>query len=118
MSASQVSRICEVLDETVIDMQRRDHFDVAFPYIWFDAIYINCRDGGHTSSCALVTAIGAGADGYWRLLGLDAIDTESSAGWLLFLRSLRECGADDVLCVTSDAHEGLLRCWARIQTRF
>lgn len=61
------------------------------------------------SSCALVTAIGAGADGYRRLLGLDAIDTESYAGWLAFLRSLRERGADGVVCVTSDAHEGLRR---------
>ena len=61
------------------------------------------------SSCALVTAIGAGDDGYRRLLGLDAVDTESYAGRLAFLRSLRERGVDGVLCVTSDAHEGLRR---------
>ena len=109
MSASQVSRICESLDNAVADLQGRALSDVAFPYIWVDATYIKCREGGHVSSCALVTAIGAGADGYRRLLGLDAIDTESYAGWLAFLRSLRERGVEGVLCVTSDAHEGLRR---------
>lgn len=109
MSASQVSRICESLDEVVEDMQGRDLSDVAFPYIWLDVTYIKCRDAGHVSSCALVTAVGAGADGYRRLLGLDAVDTESHAGWLAFLRSLRERGADGAACVTSDAHEGLRR---------
>ena len=84
MSASQVSRICESLDEIVADLQGRDLSDVAFPYVWADATYVKCRDGGHVSSCALVTAIGAGSDGYRRLLGLDAVDTESHAGWLAF----------------------------------
>jgi transposase-like protein len=109
MSASQVSRICESLDATVADMQHRSLSDVSFPYLWLDATYIKCRDAGHVSSCALVTAIGAGSDGYRRLLGLDAIDTESYAGWANFLRSLRERGVDGVMCVTSDAHEGLKR---------
>ena len=109
MSSSQVSRICEALDATTADLQERDLSDTAFPYIWVDATYIKCRDEGHASSCALVTAIGAGADGYRRLLGLDAVGTESYAGWLAFLRSLRERGADGVVCVTSDAHEGLRR---------
>lgn len=109
MSSSQVSRICESLDKTVEDLQNRNLSDAAFPYLWLDATYIKCRDEGHVSSCALVTAIGAGADGYRRLLGLDAIDTESYSGWLSFLRSLRERGVGGVLCVTSDAHEGLRR---------
>lgn len=109
MSASQVSRICESLDATVKDVQGRDLSSTRFPYVWLDATYIKCRDEGRVSSCALVTAIGAGEDGYRRLLGLDAIDTESYAGWLAFLRSLRERGAGGVVCVTSDAHEGLRR---------
>lgn len=109
MSKSQVSRICEVLDEVVEDMQTRDLSDASFPYVWLDATYLKCRDGGHVSSCALVTAIGCGSDGYRRLLGLDAIDTESYVGWLAFLRTLRERGVDGVICVTSDAHEGLKR---------
>ena len=109
MSASQVSRICGPLDDIVADLQKRDLSDVSFPCIWVDATYVECRDGGHVSSCALVTAIGAGSDGYRRLLGLDAVDAESYAGWLTLLRSLRERGVGGVLCATSDAREGLRR---------
>lgn len=85
MSSSQVSRICKSLDDIVSDLQSRDLSGVAYPYIWVDAAYIKCRDEGHVSSCALVTAIGAGAYGYRSLLGIDAIDTESYAGWLTFV---------------------------------
>ena len=56
-----------------------------------------------------VIAIGAWSGGYRRLLGLDAIDTESYDGWKSFLLSLRARGVGGVICVTSDAHEGLKR---------
>lgn len=109
MSASQVSRICSSLDESVADLQKRDLSDVTYPYIWLDATYIKRGDAGRVRSTALVTAIGAGSGGYRRLLGLDAIDTESYDGWKSFLLSLRARGVDGVICVTSDAHEGLKR---------
>lgn len=109
MSASQVSRICSSLDESVADLRERDLSDVTYPYIWLDATYIKCRDAGRVQSTALVTAIGVGSGGYRRLLGLDAIDTESYDGWKSFLLSLRARGVDGAICVTSDAHEGLKR---------
>lgn len=109
MSASQVSRMCSSLDESVADLRERDLSDVSYPYVWLDATYIKCRDAGRVQSTALVTAIGAGSGGYRRLLGLDAIDTESYDGWRSFLLSLRARGVDGVICVTSDAHEGLKR---------
>lgn len=109
MSASQVSRMCSSLDDAVADLQERDLSDVKYPYIWLDATYIKCRGDGRVQSTALVTAIGAGSGGYRRLLGLDAIDTESYDGWKSFLLSLRARGVDGVICVTSDAHEGLKR---------
>ena len=107
MSASQVSRICESLDAVVEDLQTRAFGELRFPYLWLDATYLKCRDNGHVSSTALVTAIACGDDGYRRLVGLDAIDTESYLGWKGFLQSLRERGVGGVACVTSDAHEGL-----------
>lgn len=109
MSASQVSRMCSSLDESVADLRERDLSDVSYPYVWLDATYIKRRDAGRVQSTALVTAIGAGSGGYRRLLGLDAIDTESYDGWRSFLLSLRARGVDGVICVTSDAHEGLKR---------
>lgn len=109
MSASQVSRMCSSLDDAVADLQERDLSGARFPYIWLDATYIKCRDAGRVQSTALVTAIGAGSDGYRRLLSLDAIDTESYDGWKSFLLSLRARGVSGAICVTGDAHEGLKR---------
>ena len=103
MSASQVSRICSSLGESVADLQERDLSDVAYPYIWLDATYIKCRDAGCLQSTAPVTAIGAGSGGYRRLLGLDAIDTESYDGRKSLLPPLRARGVDGVTCVTSDS---------------
>lgn len=107
MSASQVSRICEALDEEVTDLQHQVFEDVEFPYLWIDATYIKARDGGHVSSMAAVTAIGCGEDGIRRFVGFDCVDTESYASWKGFLEGLRARGIGGVRCVTTDAHEGL-----------
>ena len=109
MSSSQVSRICESLDAVVEDLQTRTFENLRFPYLWIDATYLKCRHNGHVSSTALVSAIACGEDGYRRLVGMNAIDTESYLGWKDFLQSLRKRGIDGVVCVTSDAHEGLRR---------
>ena len=109
MSAGQVSRMCSSLDDAVADLQERDLSGARFPYIRLDATSIKCRDAGRVQSTALVTAIGAGSDGYRRLLGLDAIDTESYDGWKSFLLLLRARGVSGAICVTGDAHEGLKR---------
>ena len=90
MIASQISRICASLSDIVSDLQGRSLSEVSFLYLWLDATYIKCRDEGHVSSCALVTAIAVDADGYRRVLGSDAFDTETCAGWLRLLRSLRD----------------------------
>ncbi len=109
MSASQVSRICESLDAVVEDLQGRMFENMRFPYLWVDATYLKCRDGGHVSSCAMVTAIAAAEDGHRVLVGLDAVDTEDYLAWKAFLLSLRERGITGVMCAVSDAHAGLKR---------
>ena len=109
ISKSQVSRICSTLDNTVSDLQTRQLADQSYPYIWLDATYIKCRNEGRVSSCALVTCIAASSDGYRRLLGLDAIDTESYEGWKGFLTNLKKRGVEGVTCVISDAHTGLTK---------
>ena len=109
MSASQVSRICESLDAAVADLQGRPLGGARFPYLWIDATYLKCRDGGHVPGCAVVTAIGAADTGRRVLLGADSADTEDYASWRAFLLSLRERGVAGVRCVTSDARAGLRR---------
>jgi putative transposase len=107
MSASQVSRICEALDEEVADLQHQTFEDVEFPYLWIDATYIKARNDGHVSSMAAVTAIGCGVDGIRRFVGFDCVDTESYASWKGFFEGLRARGINGVRCITTDAHEGL-----------
>lgn len=110
MSASQVSRMCSNLDEIVADLQQRSFEEAVFPYLWLDATYIKARnDERKVCSSAVATAIGAASDGHRVLLGLDSIDTESYAGWLNFLKSIRKRGVKGVVCVVSDSHEGLKR---------
>ena len=46
MSASQVSRICSSLDESVADLRKRDPLDVTCPYIWLGATHIKCGGAG------------------------------------------------------------------------
>ena len=40
-----------------------DLSEVSFPYVWPDATYVKCREGGCMLSTALVTAIGARSNG-------------------------------------------------------
>lgn len=56
MGASQVSRMCSSLDDTVADLQERDPSDVRYPYIWLDATqqssYPSTRRAGRCRRCA------------------------------------------------------------------
>ena len=68
ISASQVSRICSSLDESVADLRERDPSDVTYPYIWLDATCIKRRDAGQRAADRMVTAIGpsrAGRGAFW-----------------------------------------------------
>ena len=109
MGSGQVSRMRSSLDDAVADPRERDLPDVKYPYVRLDAAYIKRGGDGRVQPTALATAICAGSGGYRRLLGLDAIDTESYDGWKSFLLSLRARGVSGAICVTGDAHEGLKR---------
>lgn len=109
LSKDQVSAMCRSLDAGVAELASRDLGEVGFPYLFLDATYVKCRRDGRAQSTAVVTAIGVGSDGVRRMLGVAAIDTETHAGWLGFLRALRERGLSGVRLVVSDAHAGLVR---------
>ena len=109
LSSSQVSRMCATLDEEVAGLRSMRFSGMRFPYLWLDATYMKCRTNGHVASRAVVTAIAAGEDGSRQFVGLDVVDVESYASWKPFLLDLRRRGVDGVCCVTSDAHDGLVR---------
>lgn len=109
ISKSEVSRICEGLDERVEAFRGRTLGHVAFPYVYLDATYINVRDDalGQVVSGAVVIATGITANGDREVLGVDIGDSEDETFWTGFLRALRDRGIGGVRLVISDAHAGL-----------
>jgi putative transposase len=107
ISKSQVSRLCEELDEEVERFRNRE-LEGPYPYVWLDATYLKARQDGRVSSVAVVIAIGVKGDtGEREVLGLDVGPSEDGSFWLSFMRSLVARGLSGVRLVTSDAHQGL-----------
>ena len=106
VSKSQVSRLCQELDQEVERFRTR-RLTKDYPYLWLDATFLKVRERGRVVSQALVVAIGVTASGEREVLGLDVGPSEDGAFWLGFLRSLVARGLGGVRLVTSDAHQGL-----------
>ena len=107
VSKSQVSRICAELDVAVGEFRERRLDHVEFPYLFLDATYVKAHHGAHVVSRAIVVATGVTSDGMREVLGLAVGDSEDTAFWTSFLRSLRARGLGGVQLVISDAHQGL-----------
>lgn len=85
LSKDQVSAIPSSLDADIEELCGRPLGSSLVPYVWLDASYVKCRREGRVVSTAVVTAVGCGAGGWRRVLGVDAVDTESYDSWLAFL---------------------------------
>lgn len=109
ISKSEVSRICQDLDEDVTEFCGRKFNDTTYPYVFVDATYCKARVGRRVVSQAIVVAIGVAADGRREVLGFQVGDTESEPFWTQFFRDLKARGLDGVQLVISDAHAGLIR---------
>ncbi len=106
ISKSEVSRICQRLDEAVKRFLSRP-IELPIPYMWLDATYPKVREDGRVVSMALVVAIGVRSDGEREVLALDVGPSEEAAFWRAFLRRLVQRGLSGVKLVISDAHVGL-----------
>jgi putative transposase len=106
ISKSQVSRICQELDQEVERFRTRP-LAGSYPYLWLDATFVKVRQTGKVVSMAVVIGIGVTSTGEREVLGLDVGPSEDGAFWLQFLRSLVARGLDGVQLVISDAHQGL-----------
>src|SRR5712691_2533940 len=106
VSKSEVSRICQGLDEQV-DAFRNRPLGGRYPYLWLDAKVEKVRDSGRVVRKCLVLAYGVHETGYREVIALDVGECETEAFWRSFLRSLVERGLTGVELVVSDAHAGL-----------
>jgi len=109
ISKSEVSRICQGLDEQVKAFLGRPLDHARFPYVYLDATYLHGRLGRNMQVCsrAVVVAIGINALGYREVLGIAVGDSEAEGFWRQFLGSLKERGLTGTRLVISDAHLGL-----------
>jgi putative transposase len=106
ISKSQVSRLCEEIDERVNAFLERP-IEGEWLYLWLDATYLKVRQNGRIVSVAVIIAVGVNSDGRREVLGLEIGPSEAEPFWTAFLRKLARPGLRGVKLVISDAHEGL-----------
>jgi len=113
ISKSQVSRLCEEIDERVKAFLGRP-LEGDWPYLWLDATYIKVRHAGRIVSVAAIVAVAANTEGRREVLGLAIGPSEAETFWTDFLRSLTRRGLRGVKLAVSDAHEGLKAAAAKV----
>mgnify|MGYP006435235033 CR=1 FL=1 len=106
VSKSQVSRLCEDIDERVQAFLKRP-LDGDWPFVWLDATYIKTRRNNRIVSVAAILAVGVNTDGRREVLGLKLGLSEAETFWAEFLRELTGRGLKGVQLVISDDHKGL-----------
>jgi len=115
VSKSQVSRLCEDIDERVDAFLDRP-IEGDWPYIWIDATYVKVRQNGRIVSVAVIIAVGVNTDGRREVLGMTIGASEAETFWTEFLRQLARRGLRGVKLVISDAHEGIKAAVSKIFT--
>ena len=115
ISKSQVSRLCEEIDERVKAFLDRP-IEGDWPYLWIDATYVKVRQAGRIVSVAVIVAVGVNTDGRREVLGMDIGPSEAETFWTAFLRKLARRGLRGVKLVISDAHEGIKAAVSKVLT--
>ena len=113
VSKSQVSRLCEEIDERVNAFLSRP-IEGAWPYLWIDATYLKVRQAGRIVSLAVIIAVGVNTDGRREVLGVATGASEAEPFWKAFLRSLADRGLRGVKLVVADDHKGLRAAAAKV----
>ena len=113
ISQSQVSRLCEEVDEKVKAFLCRP-IEGDWPYLWIDATYLKVRQSGRIVSVAVIIAVGVNGDGRREVLGMDVGPSEAEPFWTEFLRKLARRGLRGIKLVISGAHEGIKAAVAKV----
>jgi putative transposase len=113
ISKSQVSRLCQEIDERVKAFLGRP-IEGDWPYLWIDATYVKVRQNGRIVSIAVIVAVGVNNDGRREVLGMDIGPSEAETFWTAFLRKLARRGLRGVKLVISDAHESIKAAVAKV----
>jgi len=105
VSASQVSRAAELLDEMLESWRERALGEIV--YLQLDARYEKVRQAGRVQDAAILMACGVKKDGKRAILGVSVSLSEAAEHWRSFLESLVARGLTGVQLIISDDHVGL-----------
>ena len=115
ISKSQVSRLCEDIDERVQAFLSRP-IEGSWPYLWIDATYLKSRKGGRIASVAVIVAVAVNTDGRREVLGVATGASEAEVFWTEFRRALADRGLRGVKLVIADDHKGFRAAARRVFT--
>jgi putative transposase len=100
VSASQVSRAAEQLDETLEEWRTRSLGEVE--YLYLDARYEKVRQAGSVRDAAILMASGVKRDGKRSIFGISVSLSEAETHWRAFLEGLVKRGLCGVQLIVSD----------------
>lgn len=105
ISASQVSRAAQKLDEELEAWRNRPIGEIV--YLYLDARYEKVRQAGSVLDAAILMASGVKSDGRRTILGVSVSLSEAEAHWRAFLEGLVKRGLHGVQLIISDDHTGM-----------
>lgn len=105
VSAMQVSRAAEQLDQVLEAWRTRPLGEVV--YLYLDARYEKVRQAGSVRDVAILIASGVKRDGKRSILGISVALSEAEPHWRTFLEGLVKRGLFGVQLIISDNHAGL-----------
>ena len=97
-----------------IERWRTQPIEGEFAYVYLDGMVLKRSWGGEVKNVSVLAAIGVDQDGFRRMLGVAEGHKEDKAGWLGFLKHLKERGLQGVRLMISDACLGLSEAIAEV----
>lgn len=91
-----------------IERWRKQALRGDYTYAYLDGIVLKRSWGGEVKNVSVLAAIGVDNEGYRHILGVSEGHKEDKAGWLGFLKELKQRGLDGVRLFISDACLGLV----------
>jgi len=91
-----------------IEAWRNRPIEGEYPYVYLDGIVLKRSWAGEIRNVSVLAAIGVGADGYRKVLGIAEGEKEDKAGWSSFLEYLKSRGLKGIKLFISDACMGLI----------
>lgn len=105
VSATLISNVTAEVTAEVQAWQNRP-LDALYPIVYFDALFVKSRQGGHSAPRAVYLALAITLEGNKELLGMWIADQEGASFWLSVFTELRNRGMQDCLIACVDGLKG------------